>query len=64
MTPTEALVTGALTGLVMREIAGGNPSGIKFHSVMGEIADDGDYKSVMTLHMESGASVRIIVAEV
>lgn len=64
MTPTEALVTGALAGMVMREIAAGNPSGIKFHSILGEVADDGEYKSVMTLHMGSGAQVRIIVAEV
>lgn len=63
MTPTEALVTGALAGLIMREIASGNPGGIKFSSIFGEVADNGDYKAVLTLTMESGTAVRIIVAE-
>lgn len=63
LTESEALVTGALAGLIMYELEH-RRSGVQFQNVALEADQDGDYKSALTVTMASGAVLRVIVVDV
>lgn len=63
LSETEALVTGALAGILIRYTA--DPErGVLIDDVTVETDQAGNFKQMLTLTMRSGARLRVIVTEI